>query len=690
MNHPNKAAKATKANKPYALALLPTAIATALLPTPLLAQQPTLEVVTVVGEKTERSIQDTTSSVSVIGEQELNSMKHISISSAVAEVPNVVVASGSKPNIRGVSGNGSATGFNSFTGGAKARVSRLVDGVAEPFVADMTGDTGLWDMEQIEVFRGPQSTNNGRSSIGGSIYIKTKDPSFDWQAKARLGARNQDQLIDTSVMATGPLLADTLAFRFTAQRLDGDTYNKGTEHPTHQADFDLNELKTQKLRGKLLWKPGAREDMSLLLSHSRAQEQGDAGREYFGGDDPWDFIPVTQRYMDTQADTTSLKFDYQLNAQLSFELLAATTDYQWGFDSYEVDPAEQSRVRLQQDDNSIDAKVRFELLHSRVKGFVGVAYSDRQQDFENRGGSYEYDGDDQSSSSAFYSEVEAGLSTNLSLTLGLRGAKEEQQRTFNAQQQSAKLDRDKTLYLPKLVLKYQLNEDTTLAASSRKGYNQGGGALDSRSNEYYYFDEESVYAHELSIRSNWLDNTLSLNANLFYNRYHGYQASNSQRRIINVDNAHTYGLEMEANALVGSDLELRSGLGLLETKILDGGSDYSEADDNRLDSAPGFTANIGSRYWLSHAVSLDLSARYVSEYFGDIQNTEERQAGDYWLANLQLAYEQGDWLLHAFVNNLTDEHARTLNDPGSARRGTEPYASIVDPRTIGASVTYTF
>ncbi|ASP37950.1 TonB-dependent receptor [Bacterioplanes sanyensis] len=682
--------QSVKAPIPSTLALLPAAIAASLLAPSAMAQQPMLEVVTVVGEKTERSIKDTTSSVSVIGEDELNSMKHVSISSAVAEIPNVVVASGSKPNIRGVSGNGSATGFNSFTGGAKARVSRLVDGVAVPFVADLTGDTGLWDIEQIEVFRGPQSTNNGRSSIGGSIYIKTNDPSFDWQAKARLGARNQDQLIDTSVMASGPLLDDTLAFRLTAQRLDGDTYNQGTKYPTHQADFDLNELKTQKLRGKLLWKPAADDAVSVLLSHSSAQEQGDTGREFFSGDDPWDYISLTQRYMDTQADTTSVKVDYQFSSALSFELLAAVTDFQWGFDTYDVNPDDQAEVRLDEDDSSVDAKVRFDLPDSRIKGFVGLAYSDREQTFDSHGGLLEYAGDDQSSSSAFYSEVETGLSDNVSVLLGLRGAKEEQQREFRAMQQSAELDRDKTIYLPKLVLKYQLDESTTLAASSRKGYNQGGGALDYRTYEYYYFDEESVYSHELSARSSLLDNTLNINANLFYNRYSGYQASNSQRRIINVDSAHTYGLEMEVNALLGSDLELRSGLGLLETKILDGGSDYNEADDNRLDSAPGFTANIGSRYWFTHAISVDVSARYVSEYFGDIQNTKARQAGDYVIANLQMSYEQGDWLLHAFVNNLADEQARTVNDPGSPERGTEPYASIVDPRTIGASVTYTF
>jgi len=123
-----------------------------------------LEEVIVIGEKVQRSLKDTVSSVSVIDEDSLRSPQNISITGVVAEIPNVVALSGAVPDIRGVSGNGSAGGFNSISGGAKGRVSILVDGVAEPFVADLTGDSGLWDIEQVEVYRGPQSTSNGRNS----------------------------------------------------------------------------------------------------------------------------------------------------------------------------------------------------------------------------------------------------------------------------------------------------------------------------------------------------------------------------------------------------------------------------------------------------------------------------------------------------------------------------------------------
>ena len=208
------------------------------------ASQTSLDKVTIVGEKTDRSLQNTTSSVSVIDGSKLSNNQYLSVNRAVSEVTNVVVLPGTVPDIRGVSGNGSATGFNSFSGGSKARVSRLVDGVAEPFVADLTGDTGLWDIQQIEVYRGPQSTTNGSNSIAGTIYIKTYDPTFSQAGKVRLSARNQDSFYNLAVMGNTTIIDDQLAFRIAGELMDGETYNKAPDYASHAPDHDMNELKS--------------------------------------------------------------------------------------------------------------------------------------------------------------------------------------------------------------------------------------------------------------------------------------------------------------------------------------------------------------------------------------------------------------------------------------------------------------
>ncbi|WP_444898192.1 TonB-dependent receptor [Microbulbifer sp. SSSA005] len=657
-----------------------------------------MENVIVIGEKTERSLKETTSSVSVITEETLNSMQHLSITDAVSNISNVVVLSGATPDIRGVSGNGSATGFNSFTGGAKARVSTLIDGVAEPFVADLTGDSGIWDVEQIEVFRGPQSTSNGRNSIAGSVFIKTKDPSFDWEGAARVGYRDQDGYIDTSGMISGPIVDDTLAFRLTAQQLTGDTISNAQEYEDNPADFDLNTLETQRLKGKLLWTPT--EKLEALFTVSTNSEEGNTGRMYYTLTGVDDYETYFYRDMDTESTTASAKVDYQVSDNISIEVLAAYMDYQWGFDSYEEEAISQQYVRMDEQNTTIDAKLNFGLNNETLNGFIGFAHFERDQDF-NSYNSVTYFGDDESTSTALYGEVTYSLTDRLNLISGLRVEKEEQDRYFHftsyGEPTSDPLNTDETIILPKIALQYDLTEETIVSASARKGYNSAGGALkldrDTDNNTiyyyYYYYDEETVNTYELAVRSSLANGTINLSGNLFFNEYSGYQALSSSRVIVNMDEVETYGLELEAVAMLTPQWELRAGLGLLETEITDAGVDYADANGNELNSAPNVTANLGTKFWVTDAFNVGISANYVGEYYGDFSNTDERVAGDYVLARLNANYEGQDWTVSAYINNALDEEGYLTVEPVSARYP-DGYAAIVEPRNVGLSATYRF
>ena len=651
-----------------------------------------IEKITVYGEKIERSLKDTTSSVSVIDKDSLDSGQYQSVSDALSEIPNVVVLTGSVPDIRGVSGNGSASGFNSFTGGARARVSTLVDGVAEPFVADLTGDTGLWDIQQVEVFRGPQSTINGRNSIGGTVFIKTEDPTFDWRGAARLGYRDQNNYVDSAVMVSGPILDDELAFRLSGQNVTGETYNKGLVYETNPAPFDLNELITNRWRGKFLWQPSAIEELKVLYSFSYNDEKGDSGRNYFSGDDPWAYRPILQRYIETESTTHSVKVDYDLGSGRALDLVVAYMDYDWGSKSYEALVTAQQYVDMKDKSYTVDGKYSFGLNDRDFNGFIGLAYYERSQDFGSTGSSV-YTGDDSSSSVSIYGELTYGLAESLWLTVGGRVMRDEQKRNFSmlyrGTQLEEKLDNDSTITLPKLVLQYAITDNTTLAASARRGYNSGGGALSLAESEYYYYDEEFVDTYELSARSMFLGGNVNLSANLFYNDFDGYQASNQARKITNVDKAVTYGIETELSAMLTANWQVITGIGLLDSEIKKVDSSYGDIVGNQLNSAPHVTANLGVKYWLNDAFSVGVSGNYVGEYFADIDNTESRIAGDYVVARLSVDYQKDNWRISGFINNMFDEQAMTVNEPPSANY-VNGYAAIIDPRNLGVSVMYSF
>ncbi|MEH8016769.1 TonB-dependent receptor [Rheinheimera muenzenbergensis] len=651
-----------------------------------------IEVIVVTGEKIQRSIKDTAASVAVINQALLESGQLASMSDALADISNLVVLTGAVPDIRGVSGNGSATGFNSFTGGARARVSSLVDGVAQPFVADLTGDTGLWDIEQVEVFRGPQSTSNGRNSIGGAVYISSKNPVMDWEGAVRLGYRNQHNFFDSAAVLSGPIIDDELAFRIASQWIDGETYSNPINYPANPAQKSYNELDTSNTRAKLLWTPKQFADLAVLFSYQHYQEEGNAGRLYFDAKDPAAHQPVQQRYLTTRADTSSVKLDYQLSPQFSLQTLVAYMDYQWGAAGYEATAAAESDVLMQQTELTFDTKLNYGTAASEYAGFIGLAYFKRRQDFQSVGATH-YFGDDASDSKAVYAENRLRLDDNWSITTGVRIEREQQQRDFSMLMRgawvNAQLEQGKTFTLPKLVLQYQLADHTTLSISARQGYNAGGGAFNGMTTAYYYYDSEQVNTYELSSRSVLQSGNTSISVNVFYNDFSDYQALSSTRTITNIEQAHSYGLELEAYTMLGNDWQLHSSLGLLESKIDKAAAGFEQAVGNELNSAPSVTACLGLSYWLTEQWKLDISSNYVGEFYGDLNNTAERSAGDYVLTRASVNYSADSWMLSAYVNNAFDEAGMTTRDPASPAYP-NGYVAMVNPRTLGASVTYRF
>ena len=645
-----------------------------------------IEKIVVIGEKANRSLKDTTSSISVLTEEELNNTQFKSVSDALSEIANVVVPSGGLPDIRGVSGNGAAGGFNSISGGAKGRVTTLIDGVAQPFVADLSGDTGMWDIQQIEVYRGPQSTSNGRNSIAGGIYIKTKDPSQQWEGAARVGYRNQDQYIDTAGVISGPVVEDTLAFRLSVQQLNAETITDETGYESNPPEYDLNEIKTQRVRAKLLWTPTS--DWSVMLSHTYNSEEGDTGRVYYELENLEDYNRIFFRDIDTEASTTTLTTQYTYSPNLSFDVLVSYMDYEWGFDSYETTKEAEQQLIFDETNITIDAKMNFALSNGNVNGFVGFYYFERDHDVLSTG-AYPYNGDDDSDSVALYGEANFSLSKKVNIIAGARVEREKQNRHFIYDPIDSTLDEDTDIFLPKLAVQYAWSPQTTLSVSARKGYNAAGGALNFTAQEYYYYDEEKVNTFELSSRTQFEHGKGFFSANLFYNDYDGFQALSSTRFIVNMPKVTTYGAEMELHASVTDNMDINGGIGLLHSEIKDAGEDYPDVDGNELNSAPSFNANIGTTYWFTDDFKIGASVRYIGEYFGDFTNTSERVAGDYTLVRLNANYTYDNWLFTAYIDNAFDETAIISQEPVSSSYPAG-YASISDPRNVGFSATYQF
>jgi outer membrane receptor protein involved in Fe transport len=242
-----------------ALVLLPTSAACA-------AEQDggTLDEIVVTAEKSNRSLRETASSVTVITDEAAERMGVYGTNELLDRMTNLVniKPGNAAPTVRGIDGTGPAQGSDAFFAGTRPRLNYQLDGRTLGFNESIFQNGTLWDIGQVEVYRGPQSTLQGRNAIAGTIAIHTADPTFDWGGRARALVGNQDER-QVSGALSGPIAPDVLAFRLSADWRRSQAYVDFTPYPEEAHPGRFQNLT---LRGKLLFTPTP--DVRSLLTVS--------------------------------------------------------------------------------------------------------------------------------------------------------------------------------------------------------------------------------------------------------------------------------------------------------------------------------------------------------------------------------------------------------------------------------------
>ncbi len=195
----------------------------------------TVERIVITGEKVDQDLQETVTSVGVVTGDQLEIDGIDSLSDAFDYIANV--------NRNNSEGGFSIRGipFDNLLGAGSAPLAQVyVDGVT---LGDQTtrfnADT-IWDVEQIEVLRGAQSTVQGRNALAGAIIINTADPTYEYEGRARaqwLGHDGGDEYV-VSAAVGGPIIADVLAFRVAAERRESDGFVSNPVTGEDGADFN--------------------------------------------------------------------------------------------------------------------------------------------------------------------------------------------------------------------------------------------------------------------------------------------------------------------------------------------------------------------------------------------------------------------------------------------------------------------
>lgn len=657
----------------------------------------TLPAVVVSGEKMERGVEDTASSVAILPAKDLSEKTKgaSSVAEALSDVPNVVyTGTVGAPIIRGQDTQGPNFGSTAFFGGTIPRATINLDGHYQNYYEYVFGTTSIWDVESIEVFRGPQTTSQGANAIAGAIIVNTKDPTFKPEAsyQAEIGSYARRR---TSLAVSGPLVGEQLAGRMAIDYSGRDTFVDYVNKNFAQGDTD-QDLQSLSARGKLLWVPDALPGLTTKLTYSF----GSANRPTWeSASAPYDDLDNSTLSMPswsqhTHTGVADVAYDFENGLKLVNQTQYSDTGVK-----RITEPKNNGTAKIDQNTISNELRVNYGGATSPLSGMAGLYLARTVSDdvLYIRGTSRF---DDEKQNLGLFSEVSYRLGERWTLTGGLRYQRDHVQRSGTSSYARQALDYDESFdaFLPKVSLAYDVTPEVTVGAMINRGYNPGGVNLSFASSRYITFDPETVWNYELFTRARLLNDRLTLNGNLFYSRH-----ADSQRLlpdylngvqygsvVVNADQAQSYGLELGMDYKMLESVRVRAGAGLLQTHIGSfTGADGTSYEGNEFGRAPSYTLSLGADWDILPQVRLSGEVRHTDGYFSTDENISAYAVDGYTVANARLSYAPREYFqVYVFANNIFDKRAPAYLYDDRTAGGI--VANTIEPRMIGVGIKGTF
>jgi iron complex outermembrane receptor protein len=569
-----------------------------------------LEEIMVTARKREERVQDIPQAIKAFSAQDLENAGITRVIDLVANVPNMIL----QPSYRQGVVNLSARGHSTPQQGDSPIVLN-VDGVQEPAQDFINQD--LFDIERIEVLKGPQGALYGAGAIAGAINIVTKKPSnnFEGFAKAKIGNSNERRYV---AGISGPIVNDTLLFRLSGVSERNDGYIRNTL-TNNLVDF----VKDETIRGTIYGNfDGVRLDVRATYTHAN-----DGASYYealtllpdtahpeidnlFGGplgrlgSDTSKGTHLNHSGVETQENrkifTASAKIEFDLAGGVLTSVTGYNNSKQKDYGDLDFQP-----FNLLLQDVRFDAKVFNEELRftsdssQKFRWVAGVFYQHRKiynqvevllgdfttrsqtiQEAQNTYSGTLTDGRDNVSSNAYagFLNLNYDLTDQLTLTAAARYDSVKIDTEYVGQtpsfltlpNQNASETFNK--FQPKVNLAYKITPDVLAYVDLARGFRSGApnptaafaGGLPR------FLKPEVSDTVEVGVKSRLLDGRMILNADAFYNRIKNrqhYFYGASLQSMTNYDKAKVYGVEADMAAVLAAGLKLTASAGLMSAKI---------------------------------------------------------------------------------------------------------------------------
>ena len=614
-------------------------------------------------------------------------------------------------------------------------VAVIVDGVQQVNPAQFNQE--LFDIEQIEVLKGPQGAVYGRNAIGGAIVITTRQPTDEFEGQIRAGIDNGFSYWLRGGI-TGPI-SDTLRFRLAGSWLDSEGF---LNNPFLGEEAD--PVEDLSFRGTLLWNPTPEFTADLRGSISRLRTQAlyfnivndvnDTSlpiRVNNAGQNDRDMENVSLRLnWETGAGTLSSVTSYDTLQEIltgdAFNFLPIPESlffFLFGFD------LNQSQFL---DVEAISQEIRFTSPEDRPFRYILGAYAIDTNRFISTGNMVDtgngvfpvfrtpstnplnpqatFLSDQQNNFAwAVFGNATYDFSEQFSIDVGLRYDHDRRRNTTltptaflpnvpgfpqGATGEVRRVSFDDLQ--PKVTLTWEPSPTVTVYGGYSRGFRSGGfnqtgvggvafangivGVGDT-------FEAETAETFEIGARTSFLDRRLTLSANAYTTRnensyFFVFLAANSTQNLGNIPEARISGFELEARARPARGLELSAALGYTDSEI-------KEFPDpvvigNELPLISRYTLNLGGQYRAPIADSgLGLLARVDYRRTGrtwwEPYNTTRRHPID--LVDARLGVEHDRWSATLFAENLFDEEYNAEFSPGG-------FVFKARPRRYGAEVSF--
>jgi iron complex outermembrane receptor protein len=661
------------------------------------------------------------------------------------------------PNMQLVQTQNQGTSFIVIRGISQARnsepsVAVMIDGVLMANPSQFNQE--LFDIESIQVLKGPQGALYGRNAIGGAIIINTTRPGDELAGNVTLGYESGPGYKLRG--AVGGPVGDSDTWKF---QLSGSYFDTDGHIDNPYLDEEADPFEDLSVRGRVIWEPSDRFTADLRASISRVDTQA----LYFN---------ITESVNDTSLpvrvnnrgnnerdiDSISLKMDYEFDNGVTLTSVTAQDTLQEILtgDQFDFLPVEESVLfqffgsdQAQHqwlDVESFSQEIRFTSPSDQPLRWIGGAYLILTDRFISTGNVFDlspsvpgwkvpevkraplpifapqftYLADEQDNTAwALFGEVSYDVTDTVELSAALRYDEDERENTTKTPQefipgplqgvafpgQVRKETWDE--WQPKLTVRWRPDDDLMVYGGYSRGFRSGGfnqtgvGATGIPGIDDI-FDEETADTYEAGVKAQFMDRRLTANFAAFYTEAEGtyffvFDPNTSTQNLGNLEEVTYTGFELELQAQLTDHLEAYARGGYTDSEIKKSSRDPGDVG-NQAPLVSEYTVNLGLNYRapLPFADGLDFFVRPDFRIIGDTywypDNFSVRDPVE--ILDLRAGIGAEAWTVTAWARNLTDEGYNAEWSPGPqffpSPGYTNNFVFKAQPQVWGIDFSYRF